>query len=161
MRTCLTFFWALGALHAQQLQSRYAVLTSNPIGPMDLVLPYTAGSDFPSWLDLDLHEELSIRNMNNAQSWCICARLTPTQTGGNPIKVILGDFLPNGAIDLAQSVPELIISTTNQPFISGNGNLNMARIRFSISHTTLPNSSLETIQVLYTVISGPCPVNNL
>ena len=163
MKTILFFLAGicLSTAYAQNLQVRYGFLQPSTNGPADLQIPYQAGSGFPQSMVLNVEEELAVKNVSANVDWCICVKITPLSQGGNTLQISLDDYSPSHAVNLIQTNSPLSLTTTNQPFISGSGVMNFGKVHFALLSGSMPTQSSFNYQVLYTLLTGPCPVNNL
>ena len=153
---CITLLNTNGI--AQNLQSSEWVINPNTIDASDLAIPYTAGEVLPTTINLQATEDLSVNNVSNQVKWCIYAQLTPSTTANCSIVVTLGYNSPPVCVDALKTNYTLELNTVATPFISGKGTLNKGVVSYSLDNCSLPETSSEQYQIVYTIQTGSCPL---
>jgi len=144
--------------NAQNLISSASVLTASGIGALDLNSAYTPGSDLNDLIDLNIEEDISVKNVSKQTKWCVYARLSNASNGHTSIQVQLDPFAsPNNTIDPNRTQYTLNLITSDQPFISGRGSLNSATVSYFLFEGSVPEIQMESYQIIYTVQTSACP----
>jgi hypothetical protein len=145
-------------IDAQNLNSTASVLNASNIGALQLTSAYIPGSDLNDLIDLDLQEEISVKNVSKQIKWCVYARLSSVSSGHASIQVQLDPFAsPNNTIDPNRTQYTLNLTASDQPFISGKGSLNYATVSYFLFEGTVPEIQMESYQIIYTVQTSACP----
>jgi len=92
-------------ISAQNLNSSASILSTSGIGALELNSAYTPGSDLLDLIDLNLEEDLSVKNVSNQTKWCVYARLSGSSNGHASIK-------RSSTLSLLQTIPLTPIEPT-------------------------------------------------
>jgi len=160
MKNWLVILLLLNAceISAQNLNSSASILSTSGIGALELNSAYTPGSDLLDLIDLNLEEDLSVKNVSNQTKWCVYARLSGSSNGHASIQAQLDPFAsPNNTIDPNRTHYTLNLTYSDQPFVSGKGSLNTATISYFLYEGSIPEIQTESYQIIYTVQTSACP----
>lgn len=156
--TLILFLMSAFGLNAQNLNSSASVLTASGIGSLKLNSAYTPGSNLNDLIDLDLEEDLSVKNVSKQTKWCVYARLSSASNGHASIQAQLDPFAsPNNTIDPNRTQYTLNLTNSDQPFVSGKGSLNSATVSYFLFEGSVPEIQTESYQIIYTVQTSACP----
>mgnify|MGYP006083586913 CR=1 FL=1 len=159
MRSFLLLFSLLASYItiAQNLQSSELVISPISIGANQLLLPNVAGEALGNTINLNVSEELRVKNISNQFKWCIYAKISSNYSADGSIIASLSTAMPPNRIDFLTSNTPLELTYSDVPFISGQGSINSAIVQYAVYNVSVPQALNQTYQIIYTIQSGLCP----